>query len=173
MGLGLMLPKFKLANRPNALLKVRLKPRDCQSEPNGEKTAHAWLLPKGQLHTSLKHTFCMFLLFAVGEGVVECEVVSELLVIIFYLHSLWLSLSRSLPSGIFFLPLFALKAPPYRNAGFRFLSEQEALACPDSVAMEMGMETMFGGDIKEPHPPPTNLFDLLVQPHSFFFLINF
>ena len=37
--------------------------------------------------------FCFLLL---REGVVEGEVVSELLVIIFYLHSLWLSLSWAL-----------------------------------------------------------------------------
>lgn len=76
----------------------------------------------------------MFLLLTLGEGDAECEVVSEPLVIIFYLHSLWLSLSRSLTLG-FFLPLFALKAPPYRNVGFRFLCGLDALDCPDSVAI--------------------------------------
>lgn len=50
--------------------------------------------------------------------------VSELLVRIFYLHSLWLSLSRLyLLSGIFFLPLFALKAPSCSNIHFHFLFE--------------------------------------------------
>lgn len=73
----------------------------------------------------------------------------------------------------FFLPLLALKAPPYRNVGFRFLSEWDALSCPDSVAMEMVMEIVFNGEINDkshswmelqPHPSYTNP-NLLLQPH--------
>lgn len=55
-------------------------------------------------HVFKTHTLCMFLLFTLGEGDAECEVVTEPLVIIFYLHSLWLSLSRSLTPGIFSSP---------------------------------------------------------------------
>lgn len=40
--------------------------------------------------------FVCFYFFLLGEGVVEGEMLNELLVIIFYLHSLWLSLSESL-----------------------------------------------------------------------------
>ena len=64
--------------------------------------------------------FCFLLL---GKGVVEGEVVSELLVIIFYLRSLWLFLSWALFAvwdsplpPLFFILSF--KAPPYRNVGF-------------------------------------------------------
>lgn len=49
----------------------------------------------------------------------------------------------------FFLPLLALKALPYRNLGFRFFSEWDALSCPDSVAMEMVMEIVFNGEIND------------------------
>lgn len=62
--------------------------------------------PKGQLEASFKHTLCMLLFFTPGEGVAECEALSELLIIIFHLHSLWLSLSRSLLSGTFFFLFF-------------------------------------------------------------------
>ena len=64
--------------------------------------------------------FCFLLL---GERVVEGEVVSELLVIIFYLHSLCLFLSWALFAvwdsplpPLFFISSF--KVPPYRNVGF-------------------------------------------------------
>lgn len=88
-----------------------------------------------------------------GEGVVEGEVVSELCVIIFYLHSLWLCLSQSLFAvWDFFLPLFALRASPYRNVGFPILGPWDALSCPDFVAQEMVMKIVFKGEINDNFP---------------------
>lgn len=99
--------------------------------------------PKGQLEASFKHTLCMLLFFAPGEGVAECEVFSELLIIIFHLHSLWLSLSRSLLSGTFFF-LFFFFCPQGTAT-----SEH---GCPGphgmghlSLAVAVGMETMLDG----------------------------
>lgn len=55
-----------------------------------------------QIAAQTGNLYALFFLL-LGEGAVESEVVGELLVIIFYLHSLWLSLSRlSLLSGIIF-----------------------------------------------------------------------
>lgn len=71
----------------------------------------------------------VFTFLPLKERVVEGEVVSELLVIIFYLHSLWLFLSRALFAvWDFFLPFFALKAPPYRKA-VSDSSVSEVLSC--------------------------------------------
>lgn len=109
-GLQLLLPKFKLANRPCALFKVPLKPCDYQSEPDGEEISHSWLFPKGSLKLLSNTRFVCFYFFAPGEGVAECEALSELLIIIFHLHSLWLSLSRSLLSGTFFFLFFFLSS---------------------------------------------------------------
>lgn len=119
--------------------------------------------PKGQLEASFKHTLCMLLFFAPGEGVAECEALSELLIIIFHLHSLWLSLSRSLLSGTFFFLFFffVLKALPHRNMGVRVLTEWGTSAWP----WPWGWKPCWMGEISEPRPPHTSLSDLLIQSH--------
>lgn len=142
-GLQLLLPKFKLANRPCALFKVPLKPCDYQSEPDGEEISHSWLFPKGSLKLLSNTRFVCFYFLLRGEGVAECEALSELLIIIFHLHSLWLSLSRSLLSGTFFF-LFFFFCPQGTAT-----SEH---GCPGphgmghlSLAVAVGMETMLDG----------------------------
>lgn len=65
------------------------------------------------------------------QGVVEGEVVSELLVIIFCLHSLWLTLSPALFAVWGSPPIFfAFKAPPYRNIGLLDSSVNGTLYMP-------------------------------------------
>lgn len=65
------------------LLKVRPKLCEYAREPRGGKKLHLrGSFPKNR-STCLENTLCMLLLFALREGV-ECEVVSELLVILFY-----------------------------------------------------------------------------------------
>lgn len=138
-----MLPQFKLVNKPGSLLKVRLKPCDCRSEPNGEKKKNLHsrgFFPNSSSTLFSKHTICVLLLFVSGGG--SCwgwggewtacnNILFTFLVVMF--------VTVSVCCLGFFLLLVALKAPPYRNVGFRFLSEWDTLSCPDSVAKEMVM----------------------------------
>lgn len=108
----------------NPVLKVYLKPGDDESEPNGEKIFIS--VASSQIAAQTGNLYAFFFLL-LGEGAVESEVVGELLVIIFYLHSLWLSLSRlSLLSGV----IFSFPFLPSRHHHIEtFISDSSVSGC--------------------------------------------
>ena len=115
--------------------------------------------------------FCFLLL---REGVVEGEVVSELLVIIFYLHSLWLSLSWALFAVWDFPPPLYLFRP-LRHHRIGTLVSDSSVNGMFSMTRCCGHGdgdgecVQWGNDDEsqlltesKPHPSYTNLFNCLI-----------